>query len=235
MLPCQERHYASQWRKRMGGADLDAVIAAGRAHLAEGPLSRGELDALLAASASPAPRRARWRWPRRCISRACRSRRAASGASARCRGSPMREPAGAASVGDDRPPLPRRLRAGDRRRHPHLVRAHRPARRRRRARPRRARRRPARRPGRAVARPGHPGAAALPARVRQRPARPRRPLAHRPAARSRCRAGGTRGTVLVDGFVAGAWVFADGEVRTDVEGDGVAAEADALSAFLRAP
>jgi hypothetical protein len=43
--------------------------------------------------------------------------------------------------------------------------------------------------------------------------------------------GGTRGTILVDGFVAGAWVFEDGAVR--VIGDVDAAdEAEALGAFL---
>jgi hypothetical protein len=45
--------------------------------------------------------------------------------------------------------------------------------------------------------------------------------------------GGTRGTVLVDGFVAAAWSFADGEVTIvgDVP-DGARAEASALAAFL---
>ncbi|MEA2126635.1 MAG: hypothetical protein QOI80_3417 [Solirubrobacteraceae bacterium] len=45
--------------------------------------------------------------------------------------------------------------------------------------------------------------------------------------------GGTRGTVLVDGFVAAAWSYADGEVSIlgDVPREALA-EADALAAFL---
>lgn len=232
MMPCQERHYSAQWRKQIGGAELDAVIAAGAAHLAGGPLSRGELDALLGerfpgagkgALAMAAtlhlpcfqvPPRGQW------------------GVSALPRLA-VREPAGGSSVGE----VVRRYLAAygpatvaDVRTWSGLTGL------------------------RAVvdeldlvevngmldvpdAPWPDPDTSAPP---RFLPEYDNVLLAHADRSRIVPRQvgmppGGTRGTVLVDGFVAGAWVFEDGEVRTDVEGDDVAAEAAALSAFLRAP
>ena len=232
MLPCQERHYASQWRKRMGGADLAAVIAAGRAHLAaDGPLSRGELDRLLLAEFPGAEKGAlamaatlhlpgiqvppRGEWNASALPRLA-----------------VREAAGGSEVGE----IVRRYLAAfgpatvaDIRTWSGLTGL------------------------RAVVDeldlveldgglldvPDAPWPDAdSPAPPRLLPEFDNALLAHADRARIVHRqvpmpAGGTRGTVLVDGFVAGAWVFTEGEVRTDVEGDDVAAEAAALADFLR--
>ena len=64
-------------------------------------------------------------------------------------------------------------------------------------------------PGRPAARSDDAGAAALPARLRQRPPRPPRPAPDRgPEVRARHLAtanGQTPGTVLIDGFVGATW------------------------------
>ena len=66
--------------------------------------------------------------------------------------------------------------------------------------------RPARR---AATGAGHPGAGAVPARVRQRPARPRRPLPDHPGRAGRIPLppgnGAQMGTILLDGVFAGTW------------------------------
>ncbi len=232
MLPCQQRHYSAQWRRRMGGADLGAVVAAGRRHLAEGPRSRGDLDALLAAEFPGAEKGAlamaatlhvpcvqappRGEWGVRAMPRQA-----------------IREPAGEGASVDE---IIRRYVAAfgpvsvaDMRSWSGLTGL------------------------RAVADrldlievdglldvPGAPWPDEdTPAPPRFLPEFDNAVLAH--ADRSRIVArpvalppGGVRGTVLIDGFVAAAWGFDGERVTVSGEPDGaVAAEADALGAFLR--
>ncbi len=232
MLPCQERHYAAQWRKRMGGADLGAVIAAGSALLEARPLSRGELDVLLAERFPGAGKGALAMAATLHLPVVQVPPRGEWGASALPRlairevGEPATVDAiirryvaafGPVSVADMRTwsGLTGLREVADRL---DLVEVD--------------------------------GLLDVPDAPWPDPDTPVPPrflpeydnvlLAH--ADRSRIvphqvelPRGGVRGTVLVDGFVAGAWVHADGEVRTSVPGEDVAAEAAALAAFLGTP
>jgi Winged helix DNA-binding domain len=113
----------------------------------------------------------------------------------------------------DRDPLPGRLRTGRRQGRADVVGPHAAARGDRGAaavagEPARRERRGALRPARGpAAGPRHAGAAALPARVRQRAALARRPLAHRRGGRRQAdlQPAGHWSPLLVDGFLRGTW------------------------------